>query len=358
MNVLFLGADGRTGGVRQYIKNIINNTNYNKYNINYFIANLTPDEVKAEYNKNTKFIQFDLKYSLFNLILKVWELKKIVDDNNIEIIHAHPQRSGFLASICNKLYGIKVVYTPHGFRHSQLKGIKFYLHRSIEKFILNNINYLTLMTEKEISILEDLNINDLNYRKIKTRIASVQSKIKQKLENRNIVMIGSLKPKKEPKLFIDIASNFLNENIIFTWIGDGELKKNMEKYTENNNINNVEFIGQIPNNESIDLLANSDILLFTSSLETFPLTILEAFMTEVCVISNSFKGVEELVIDGKTGLVFKNNNVQESVVLIKKLLDDEKLSNSIKHEAKIFFEKNHSGLDKFSDDFCNIYKSL
>jgi glycosyltransferase involved in cell wall biosynthesis len=59
------------------------------------------------------------------------------------------------------------------------------------------------------------------------------------------------------------AAKFLKHrnDIVFLFVGDGDEKSSMKKFAENNNLNNVIFMGTVPRSDSVELLALADCFL-------------------------------------------------------------------------------------------------
>lgn len=355
MNVLLIGTlDGVSGGVAQYIQNIVNNAESNS--INFTIASLIYEKHKEKYI-NVIFEKFDVRYQFFDINERLIELHNIITRNSISVIHAHTQRAALLAVLYNIKFGVKVIYTPHGLRHKQLRGFNALLHKSLEKFILNKIDIITVLSNSELNSVKKLN-NNVNVIKVNTRIDHFEIKSSDKYDFKQIVMIGSCEDRKQPLLFIEIAKKIQIENVKFIWIGKGDLFEDCNKYVKQFMPNKVGFIGQRENSDTKEILRNSDVLLFTSKQEGFPITILEAMMLKVPVVSNNFFGVEDIIKNNDTGLIFNNSNVNQAVYLIEKIFKNQQFKDSMISNGYKYYEKNHSSLKFFSNEFVTFYKSL
>ena len=67
-----------------------------------------------------------------------------------------------------------------------------------------------------------------------------------------------------------------------------------------------------------------DLAVFPSRLEGFPLTSIEALMTGVCTLRSDVEGATEQIEDGKTGYIFRNEDVEQlSQQMIRVLKDDD-----------------------------------
>jgi glycosyltransferase involved in cell wall biosynthesis len=74
--------------------------------------------------------------------------------------------------------------------------------------------------------------------------------------------------------------------------------------------------------EVAGLLAQTDILLITSRTESFCLAALEAMACGVPVVASRVGGLPEVVLDGKTGLLFDVDQPDQAVQSVLDLLSD------------------------------------
>lgn len=85
--------------------------------------------------------------------------------------------------------------------------------------------------------------------------------------------------------------------------GDGEDRQKLEAFCEENNLNEVEFLGHVE--DTAEFYNKLDFLVFTSRFEGTARTILESMACQVPVISYNASSMKELVIDGENGLLAK-----------------------------------------------------
>jgi len=82
---------------------------------------------------------------------------------------------------------------------------------------------------------------------------------------------------------------------------------------------NIEFLGEITNDEKNKLLQSAKAFVFCSDHEDFGIAPVEAMAAGCPVVAYASGGVTETVIDGKTGILFDNLDVASCVNAIKKL---------------------------------------
>ena len=81
----------------------------------------------------------------------------------------------------------------------------------------------------------------------------------------------------------------------------------------------IDFKGFIKNELVPDALSSIDVAIFPSVLESFGVSAVEAMGCGVPVIASDAAGFTEVIDNGKTGLIFRKNNVVELAELMKKM---------------------------------------
>lgn len=112
---------------------------------------------------------------------------------------------------------------------------------------------------------------------------------------------------------------------------------------------NITFHGEFQNNEVNNILQNLDLLIVPSIwFENSPLTIHEAFLSGIPVITSDKGGMAELVKDGVTGFQFKLGDSRSLSEIIRKLSDNPdiilELNKNIKNEKIKTLEQDAEGI--------------
>lgn len=169
--------------------------------------------------------------------------------------------------------------------------------------------------------------------------------IKNIAVRKNIIgYIGRLSGEKGVINLVKAIPNILrkNDSIKFLIIGEGELKNDMvQKLNEDGCMNNVKFEGWIPNQNIPTYLNKMKFLVLPSYTEGLPGVILEAMACGSIVIANSVGGVPDIIKDGETGFLLKNNSPEH---ITSKILDIIKYPqlNEIQINARKFVEANYT----------------
>jgi glycosyltransferase involved in cell wall biosynthesis len=288
------------------------------------------------------------------LLYRILDVCKICKNEDIDIIHAHTQRSGLVVAFSTLFMKIKFVYTPHGFRHMQKQGLSAIFHYLTEVFILFMAHRVTAITISEI----------LEFPVFKNKFTMIKSYIDVKPHNialhdtilkPTIVMVGSVDKRKNYELFLKISTYL--KDCRFKWVGSGPELYYCLELIDSGNFSNVSFVGHKNSGEVFHALNEADIFLMTSTSEGFPLSILEAMYFKACIVSNEFKGVHEIVEHNVTGVVFNNNDATDAVKKLRSVIDDGSVRGMLTDNAKEFVDA-YTDKDRFQYDVYQVYESL
>tara|TARA_B100000242_G_scaffold50077_2_gene29951 strand:+ start:1460 stop:2566 length:1107 start_codon:yes stop_codon:yes gene_type:complete len=359
----FQSDKGDSGGISNYISLLVRSKT---------LLEFRQKVVVKEINKkclmlypNQELIKLDTEYGFHNLIYKVLNIKKILDNNQFYIINSHALRAGLLAALIKLFYGKKFLHTNHGLRFTQKKGLKKFCFLLIEIFILilteeyiciRNSDYILIkkilpkkLFRKKIKIIK-------LYLDIKNNISNIDSTSKFQSPFK-IYGIGSLIEVKNPKKFIDWILILRKNNIKFeaSWIGDGKLKNELIEYSKNKQLN-INWLGHLDKKDVYKHLSKATYLMQTSLYEVYPTVVLESFHFGTPVISTNYFGVDELINDFKNGVILYENKFDEiKITSMFKNKNKYLLMSNYCRNQFVNFHENHKITAKF---YQNIYKKF
>ena len=148
-----------------------------------------------------------------------------------------------------------------------------------------------------------------------------------------------------------------NKDVKLKIVGTGEYKDYYQSVCNSLNLNeNVEFVGYVENAKIPNILANSDVLCISSTVETFCIPIVEAFSSGIPVITTDCTGPLEIV-DKTNSIVVPKNNIEEYSDAILKMKKEYKKYNS-KEIKKYAFDRYDKSVicKKIINIFENIIK--
>jgi glycosyltransferase involved in cell wall biosynthesis len=314
----------------------------------------TPKKFRDLFNENVKFIEWKTAQREMNPLKDIkalWELYIILKNiEDIDIIHLHSSKAGFLGRIVSFLLGKskKTIYTPHAisFLRLDVSSKKRKIFIWMEKFASFFGGKIVACSQSEKEAIEEQGIKNVTF--INNGIKPLQIEKKVNTSDKiTIISVGRLSIQKNPKLFNDIALEFIdNPNIQFIWCGDGELKSALTSP-------NIKCTGWIERKTLENYLANADIYLSTSLWEGLSLSVLEAMSIGLPVILSNCVGNRDLVQDN--GFLYKNK--KEATNDINELIENRALFDKKGYNSKILMDNNFY-IENMAISYLNIYKGM
>lgn len=156
-----------------------------------------------------------------------------------------------------------------------------------------------------------------------------------------IVSTGRITEDKGYGVLFDIIKkgNWAN-NVKFLIVGDGDYLPVINKKISELNIKNVICTGYL--SDVSDVLILSDIFIMCSFHETFCISIIEAGMFSLPVVSTDVGGIKEITENGSLGFLFEPGNTEQAISLLRTLISSEKLRRSMGEKLQKNVEKKFS----------------
>ena len=117
----------------------------------------------------------------------------------------------------------------------------------------------------------------------------------------------------------------------------------------------IRYLGQVPHEDMAAVYHQADVVLNTSLSEGQPATILEAMGYAVPVLASDIPGNSSIISNGETGFLYKNRN--EFLDYAEKLMNNNKIRESIGHSAKAYVRQHHSS-EREAETLLEIYQHI
>lgn len=225
------------------------------------------------------------------------------------VIHLHSSKAGVLGRIAARFVGLSknLYYSPHGFAFLRQdvsfvkRGIFFLLEfiaglfggRIIASSASEGRLAKWLVGQRHVSVVE--NCTDVNDFVLPAKVTGKRVKV---------VSAGRLCYQKAPWRFFELAAALTSENADFVWIGDGDLRVQLE---EDHPHSMVRIAGWVDRMDLWREMGAADIFVMTSLWEGMPLTLLDAQAMGLPAVVPDVVGCRDVVIDGVTGFVCEND---------------------------------------------------
>lgn len=153
-----------------------------------------------------------------------------------------------------------------------------------------------------------------------------------------IVWCGRLIKYKNPEIVIKLAKKLVKNNYDFeiNVIGEGKLRKKLErKVAENNLTNVVKIMGSVPSSEVRKYMEEANIYLFTSNYEEGWGAVLNESMNSACTVvaSHAIGSVPFLINNYKNGIIYKYGDVLSLYESVTYLINNRKVMKELGYNA-------------------------
>jgi glycosyltransferase involved in cell wall biosynthesis len=294
-------------------------------------------EVKQHFPKgNVRFIRWKSAQRAINIrkdtiaFVELYNiLRRLKKQNNIDAVHLHSSKSGFLGRLACRMARINtVVYTPNGAPF--LVGnssISNYIYKQLERLGSFFGGQVVCCSPSEWQAYQALGIEAVNINNGVDIAGPLfppnefpvlpKFSLSEKPAKFRIVTSGRIVDQKNPGLFNAIARYFEEfKDFEFVWIGDGEDREQLTS-------KNIVVTGWLSSDETKALLASSQLYLSTSIFEGLPFAVLEALVLKKPVLLSDCIGNRDIVDKGLNGDLF--NNEMEAIVKILRYFNNQEM---------------------------------
>ena len=140
----------------------------------------------------------------------------------------------------------------------------------------------------------------------------------------------------------------------FYWAGDGPLRERV--LSELDKYDNFHWLGNLQYPDKVrEFLSEIDIYAIITGMDTTPLSLKEAQLTQVPVIGTDVGGISETMKDGETGFLVREGEHKNIVEKISMLINDKELSANMGTKGRRFIQEDFS-LEASAKNFLNIVK--
>ena len=294
-------------------------------------------------------------------------LVKVIRDFKPDVIHTHTAKAGFLGRLAS-LVSLQKSIRVHTFHGHLLNG---YFGPFKRLMIIITERSLATITRELLAVgdkvREDLLKAGIGKKEkfglmppgleIGILPLKTESKAFYALDNNRLhcAFIGRVTQIKRPDRFLDVVSEIKERKVKldFFIVGDGELLETCRERIVSEKLP-VVVLGWQSNIERV--LSAADIVLLTSDNEGTPLSLIQAGMVGLPVVSTNVGSVSEVVLDNATGLI-TSLDVKEIADALEKLVTDKALREQLGHAAQEFTLANF-GVQRLVHDHEELYKTL
>jgi len=315
----------------------------------------------------TRIEGFGRRVSLGGDIKAFISLIKEIRSFKPHVIHTHTAKAGFLGRIAS-IVSLQPSIRVHTFHGHLLNG---YFGAFKRRLVIIAEKVLAIFTHELLAVGDKvrkdlLTVGVGNSKKFGLMPPGLEiSELPNKKESQEsyglsiatlkCAFIGRVTQIKRPDRFLDVVAVIKKREveIEFFMAGDGELLDICRQRIVSENLP-VKVLGWQSDIEKV--LSAADLVVSTSDNEGTPLSLIQAGMAGLPVVTTRVGSVPEIVIDGTTGII-TGLGVQEIADALEKLANSTVLRDSIGAAAKEFTLANF-GVKRLVHDHEELYKKL
>lgn len=303
--------------------------------------------------------------------ITIWKkVKKFIEENNIELVHAHGSRAISNVFWASKELKLPLVYTIHGWsfhddqnffvKQIRLFGEKLLTGKSDINISVSTSNQKTgkalIASFRSIVILNGIDQNRfdplLPFKNIRAELGISK-------DVTLVLFIARFIHQKQPLKLINAFAKAAkeNNNLKLLMVGDGEQKK-----VALNLVHELEILDKVtflPFRKDVpDVLAAADIFVLPSLWEGLPIGLLEAMSMGKAIIATNVDGTSEVLKTGSNGLLIQLENLESDLAAaILKLAGDKNLRWQLGNQARATIQDQYNA-SNMTRQIEEVYLSL
>lgn len=279
--------------------------------------------------------------------LSVSNVKKAIQEQNPDIIHAHDMKASFIAALaCGKIplvshihnnaynsRGISLKSIAYTFAGFKAKHIFWVSDTSFSGYFFHN------MFKSKSSIL--YNIIDVD--------ALIENMKKDNTEyDYDIIYVGRLTYPKNPQRLLKVLKQAIGKkpDLKIAIIGSGELENETIKLAKELGIDSNIFFGGFQKNP-LKMMHDSKVMIMTSRWEGTPMCALEGMALGLPLVSTPVDGLKKLVKNGETGYLSDcDDELSKRIVSIvenndlhQKLSENSRQASQVINDKKVYIDE-------------------
>ncbi len=279
-----------------------------------------------------------------NNLITMKELKKLMDDQNYDIIHCHTPVGGALARIAahkSKDNSAKVIYTAHGFHF--FKGaplINWLVYYPIERWLARYTDVLITINKedyerargfkaKRVEYVPGVGIDIGKFNAVKVDKVLKRKELGLPEESFVVLSVGELNKNKNHEVVIKALAEMKNTDIHYIICGQGGLEDYLKNISKELGVEKqVHLLGF--RKDIVEICKMSDVFVFPSFREGLSVALMEAMACGLPVICSNIRGNSDLIEDGRGGYLVDPDEISGYKESVSQLYDSVELRNNFK----------------------------
>ncbi len=330
IHILHVFNNLNRGGAETLIMNVYRSIDRSKVQFDFAVHSALPQDYIEEIEELGGKVYVFPAFKGVNWLhyKRVWK-RFLIENNQYQAIHSHIRSYSFI--YLKEAKKKEIITIAHGHSTSNGFGVKSFVKNVMQHNIRKYADYYLgcsiesgewlfgskIVNSEKFSIFKNsINIKDFIYNQNTRNYFRNNLSINSKVA---MVNVGRFTNCKNQKFLIDVLYKLLmiDNKYCLILVGDGKLKPKIKKYVHKLKLDEyVFFLGKIKN--VADILSASDIFVMPSKWEGFPLSIIEAQVSQLpCIVSDNI--TKSTNVSGKVFFLPIKNGANQWVDLITKI---------------------------------------
>ena len=192
------------------------------------------------------------------------------------------------------------------------------------------------------------------------QLAKLRNQRKKSEGSFNIISVARLIPERKYDLLIKAFGKLRKQypNAFLTIIGDGPAENFLKSLTTKLGLNHyVNFMGRIPHDDVFKHLAEADLYVSPTTVETHGIAVAEAAACGLSVITTRVGFPAELVIDGRTGFVIEPNSEEALLKAMQKILAEPDFLRQAGQDMRKRIQELNLSWSEWAGKVLQVYKT-
>ena len=297
-------------------------------------------------------------------------LCEIIKKHDVKVIHCNSPVGGMIGRLAGRKCRVKkVIYTAHGFHF--YKGAPF-INRTLYKWaeqlmahwtdVIITINKEDYEAAKKfrmkkggkVYLVHGVGIDTSQYSSIGDQRAKKRGELQLRNDDVAVISMGDLIERKNYSMAIQAIAKARNKNLQYFICGDGPEKNSLQALAESFNISDqIHFLGYRPDIK--ELLAASDIFLFTTKQEGLARSMMEAMASGLPCVVSRIRGNTDLIENTNGGFLCDAADVSDYAEKLNMLAADPGLRKEMGESNLLTILKFSTGA--VADEIYRLYNA-
>jgi glycosyltransferase involved in cell wall biosynthesis len=340
--------------------------------------------VLCTFNDGCYWAQFNsLKIKVYNLALRILSLKTayklflILRKEKPDLVHTHGKGPGLYGRIISSFLKIPVIHTFHGFHYEDIPAFTRWFHLALETFLSlitdhhifvsagekNRARVLKFLDEENSTVIHNgVDYEYIHNLPIKRNLTLKLSECEHWESNKILGTISRLSPEKGILSLLEAFSIAVKEipDLRLLIIGgypeehkDYYLK--VKKIIDKENLSNyVRILGY--QQDAVKFLKCVDFYISSSLSEGLPISMLEAFASQIPTIATEIPGNKDILYNSTFGILVKPGSSESLYKGIVKMVHLTKEARSFLSRNGYNRIKNHFSINAMVANVTLLYK--